>query len=73
MTYTPSPTAPYLRILPDIYVVGSGTPGFGLSHDCDCHVLIDGGDEIAIIDAGSGIKSEAVLITYIICCHIFRR
>jgi glyoxylase-like metal-dependent hydrolase (beta-lactamase superfamily II) len=61
MTYTPSPTAPYLRILPDVYVVGSGTPGFGLSHDCDCHVyLIDGGDEIAIIDAGSGIKSEAV-------------
>ncbi len=50
-----------LRLMRDVYLVGSGNPGFGLSHRCDCHVyLIDGGDEAAVIDAGTGLMSPTI-------------
>src|SRR5262245_46504204 len=43
-----------VRITNEVYVVGGGvTNAFGLSEDPDCHVyLIDGGDELALIDCG---------------------
>src|SRR3954447_11931406 len=43
-----------VRITNEVYVVGGGvTNAFGLSEDPDCHVyLIDGGDEMALIDCG---------------------
>jgi glyoxylase-like metal-dependent hydrolase (beta-lactamase superfamily II) len=44
-----------VRLTPDIGLVGSGAFGFDLSSPADCHVyLLDGGDELALIDAGSG-------------------
>ena len=45
-----------------IHVVGSGQMGFGLTDDFDCHVyLIDGGSEIALIDAGGGRNPDAIV------------
>ena len=49
-----------MRLFEDVYLVGSGQAG--LSHDCDCHVyLLDGGEEMALIDAGVGLDTEAIL------------
>ncbi|MBI4505244.1 MAG: MBL fold metallo-hydrolase [Chloroflexi bacterium] len=51
-----------MRILEDVYLVGSGS--FGLSHPTDPHVyLIDGGSELALIDTGSGVKTELIMQT----------
>ena len=45
-----------------VYLVGSGSSGFSLSHDSDCHVyLIDGGAELALIDAGAGLGLAQIL------------
>ncbi|MFN8591532.1 MAG: MBL fold metallo-hydrolase [Thermomicrobiales bacterium] len=43
-----------MRVTNEVYIVGGGaTFGFGLSDDPDCHIyLIDGGDELALIDCG---------------------
>ncbi|MEA2594857.1 MAG: hydroxyacylglutathione hydrolase [Thermomicrobiales bacterium] len=44
-----------MRLTSDIGLVGGGNFGFNLSAPLDCHVyLIDGGDELAIVDAGLG-------------------
>jgi glyoxylase-like metal-dependent hydrolase (beta-lactamase superfamily II) len=44
-----------MRVTRDIGLVGGGDNGFNLSHRLDCHVyLIDGGDDIALVDAGIG-------------------
>jgi hydroxyacylglutathione hydrolase len=44
-----------MQISERIHLVASGANGFGLTHPSDCHVyLIDGGSELALIDAGSG-------------------
>lgn len=44
-----------MRLTPDIALVGSGAFGFDLTSPSDCHVyLLDGGDELALIDAGCG-------------------
>lgn len=45
-----------MRLTDEVYVVGGGTSNaFGLSNDPDCHVyLVDGGDEMALIDCGIG-------------------
>lgn len=44
-----------MRLTPDVAMVGSGSFGFDLSSPSDCHVyLLDGGDELALIDAGVG-------------------
>lgn len=49
-----------MRICADIYMVGSG--GHGLSHCTDAHLyLVDGGGELALIDGGSGVKSELIV------------
>jgi glyoxylase-like metal-dependent hydrolase (beta-lactamase superfamily II) len=45
-----------MRLRPDLYLVGGGHAGFDLSAPLDCHVyLLDGGDELALVDAGLGI------------------
>jgi len=44
-----------VRLSPDIALVGGGNFGFNISAPLDCHIyLIDGGDELAIVDAGMG-------------------
>ena len=40
-------------------MVGGGNSGFNISAPFDCHVyLIDGGDELALVDAGSGLEDS---------------
>jgi glyoxylase-like metal-dependent hydrolase (beta-lactamase superfamily II) len=44
-----------MQITERVYLVGSGSAGFSLTFHSDCHVyLIDGGGELALIDAGTG-------------------
>jgi hydroxyacylglutathione hydrolase len=44
-----------VRLTPDVALVGGGNFGFNLSAPLDCHIyLIDGGDELALVDAGMG-------------------
>jgi hydroxyacylglutathione hydrolase len=54
-----------VRITDEVYLVGGGvTNAFGLSDDPDCHIyLVDGGDEVALIDCGmaSGDSLERIL------------
>lgn len=51
-----------MQLTERIHLVGSGRHGFDLTHASDCHVYaIDGGDEIALIDAGSGIDVLAIV------------
>lgn len=43
-----------MRVTNEVFIVGGGIANaFGLSNDPDCHVyLVDGGDELALIDCG---------------------
>jgi hydroxyacylglutathione hydrolase len=51
-----------LQISDRVRLVGSGRMGFGASHPLDCNVyLLDGGTELALIDAGSGIEPERII------------
>jgi hydroxyacylglutathione hydrolase len=51
-----------MRLTKDIYLVGGGDYGFNLTHRLDCHVyVIDGGDELALIDAGFGPGTDKIL------------
>lgn len=51
-----------MRLTNEIHLVGGGDYGFNLSHRLDCHVyLVDGGDELALIDAGFGPGTERIL------------
>jgi glyoxylase-like metal-dependent hydrolase (beta-lactamase superfamily II) len=52
-----------MRLTSRIALIGSGDfGGFGLSDPLDCHVyLVDGGAELALIDAGSGLNLDALL------------
>ncbi len=51
-----------MQLTKRIHLVGSGKDGFGLTHRSDCHVyLIDGGTEMALIDAGAGVDQAALL------------
>lgn len=44
-----------MRLTRDVGLVGGGDAGFNLSAPLDCHVyVLDGGDELALIDAGVG-------------------
>ena len=54
-----------MRITKEVYVVGGGPSlGFGLSDDPDCHVyLIDGGDELALVDCGMAAGASLDRIT----------
>lgn len=47
-----------MRLRGDIYLVGGGNSGFNLSGALDCHVyLLDGGDDLVLVDAGAGIDN----------------
>jgi len=51
-----------MRILDGVHLVGSGNTGLGISNGYDCHVyLLDGGDEMAVIDAGGGRETQRIL------------
>ncbi len=51
-----------MRLTQRIYLVGGGKNGFGISEDFDCHVyLLNGGEEMALIDAGAGRTIEPIL------------
>lgn len=50
-----------MQINERIHVVGSGVLGFEWTDAYDCHVfLVDGGSELAVIDAGAGMGAEAI-------------
>jgi hydroxyacylglutathione hydrolase len=50
------------RLRDHLRLVGSGAIAESFSDELDCHVyLLDGGDELALIDAGAGLASEALL------------
>jgi glyoxylase-like metal-dependent hydrolase (beta-lactamase superfamily II) len=51
-----------MRLTQNIYLVGGGTLGFGLSDELDCHVyLVDGGSAYALIDAGVGRNIDLIV------------
>lgn len=51
-----------MRLTERVYMVGSGDNGFCLSDRADCNIyLIDGGDELALIDAGVGEGTDRIL------------
>jgi len=44
-----------MKLTEHVYLVGSGHLGFDLTDPYDCNIyLIDGGEELAIVDGGSG-------------------
>jgi hydroxyacylglutathione hydrolase len=51
-----------MRLTEDVYLVGGGDYGFNLTHRLDCHVyVVDGGDELALVDAGFGPGTDRIL------------
>lgn len=51
-----------MQLTETVHLVGSGQNGFSLTHPLDCHVyLLDGGNELALIDAGVGRDVPAII------------
>jgi hydroxyacylglutathione hydrolase len=51
-----------MKLTDDVYLVGGGDYGFNLTHRLDCHTyLVDGGGELALVDAGFGPGTEEIL------------
>ena len=51
-----------MKLTDDVYLVGGGDYGFNLTHRLDCHTyLIDGGSELALVDAGFGPGTDRIL------------
>jgi hydroxyacylglutathione hydrolase len=51
-----------MRLLERVLLVGSGDLGVNLTDPFDCHVyLVDGGEELALIDAGAGVRTDEIL------------
>lgn len=52
-----------MKLTKRIHLVGSSSwLGFGISHDLDCNVyVVNGGTELALIDAGAGLEVERVV------------
>jgi glyoxylase-like metal-dependent hydrolase (beta-lactamase superfamily II) len=51
-----------MQLTDRVYLVGSGAAGFSLTHPTDCHVyLIDGGTEVALVDAGTGLGTAEIV------------
>lgn len=51
-----------MKVLPNIYLVGSGRNGIFITDDWDCTVwLLDGGSEMALIDCGAGRNIDLIL------------
>lgn len=53
-----------MKLTRDVYVVGGGRFGFGISGPLDCHVyLLDGGaGELALVDPGLGLAGDFDLV-----------
>lgn len=50
-----------MQLTDHVYLVGSGHLGFDLTDPYDCNIyLVDGGDELALVDSGSGMGVELV-------------
>jgi hydroxyacylglutathione hydrolase len=48
-----------MQLTPNVYVVGGGRLGFGLSGASDCHVyLLRSGNELALVDTGVGLPGD---------------
>src|SRR5438093_10523062 len=51
-----------MKLSERVHLVGSGSFGFDLTDPWDCHVyLLDGGDELALVDVGAGMGAEAIV------------
>ena len=51
-----------MKLTDDVYLVGGGDYGFNLTHRLDCHTyLVDGGDELALVDSGFGPGTDEIL------------
>ena len=51
-----------MKLTREVYAVGGGRSGLGISDANDCNVyLVDGGDELALIDAGCGVDIGPLL------------
>lgn len=51
-----------MKLTEEVYLVGSGMEGSGLTDEYDCNVyLINGGDRLALVDIGSGIDLNQIL------------
>lgn len=51
-----------MKLTERIHLVGSGSLGFDLTDPYDCHVyLIDGQDELALVDVGAGMGAESII------------
>ncbi len=51
-----------MKLTSDVYLVGGGDYSFNLTHRLDCHVyVVDGGDELVMIDAGFGPGTGEIL------------
>ena len=51
-----------MRLTKKVELVGSGRTGFRMTDLYDCHVdLLDGGDELALVDCGAGMGVERML------------
>jgi hydroxyacylglutathione hydrolase len=52
-----------VKLTDRIHLVGSGSLGFDLTDPYDCHVyLVDGQDELALVDVGAGMGAEAIIL-----------
>lgn len=50
-----------MRVAPNIYLVGSGVQGCGLTHDLDCNCwLFDAGESLVLFDTGAGLDVDAI-------------
>ncbi|MEW6356866.1 MAG: MBL fold metallo-hydrolase [Planctomycetota bacterium] len=71
-----------MKLNDDVHLVGSGKSGAWITNEFDSHVyLLDGGGDLALIDAGVGLEPERILanvsnagfdtkrITYILLTH----
>ncbi|HJU52323.1 MAG TPA: MBL fold metallo-hydrolase, partial [Acidimicrobiia bacterium] len=51
-----------MRLTADVYLVGGGSFAFDMSSPFDCHVYaIRSGDEVALIDVGTGLERESIV------------
>jgi hydroxyacylglutathione hydrolase len=51
-----------MRLTDRVHLVGSGSLGLDVSDPFDCHVyLLDGVDELALVDVGAGMGAEMIL------------
>ncbi len=62
-----------MRLTEHVYLVGGGPfTGFGLTPGPDCHVyLVDGGDELALVDCGMGLDEGFAALLENISSHGF--